>query len=118
MYAIGIDLGTTGCKAVVADRKGSIVGQEYIEYPLIVQSDKVIEQDANLWWELSCQAVRSAVAKSGVDPAEVTGISVSSQGISFVLVDENITPLANAVSWLDTRPQREMQFIFDRFTKE
>lgn len=117
MYAIGIDLGTTGCKAVMADRNGNIVGQEYIEYPLIVISDKMIEQDANLWWELSCRAVKSVVERSGIAPEQVTGISVSSQGISFVLVDENTMPLSNAISWLDTRPQREMQLISDRFSE-
>lgn len=115
MYAIGIDLGTTGCKAIVADLTGKIVGQHYIEYPLIVRSAEEIEQDANLWWELSCQAVKGAVAESGIPTDAVKGISVTSQGISFVPVDENLKAIGNAYSWLDCRAMKETARIRKKF---
>jgi xylulokinase len=115
IYTIGLDLGTTGCKAVVADCFGHILGQEYIEYPLIFSGGH-IEQDASLWWELSCMAVASATVRSGVKKEEIKAISAASQGISFVPVDIGLSPLGNAISWLDTRAKKEtgeIEKIFD-----
>ncbi len=110
-YYIGIDLGTTGCKSIVFDEFGTICGQEYIEYALILLSETEIEQDANLWWELTVKAVNTAVAKSGIDGNSVKGISISSQGISIVPVDKSLAPLHNAISWLDIRTTKQTQYI-------
>jgi xylulokinase len=106
IYSVGIDLGTTGCKAVVADRRGNIAGEDYIEYPLIFPGEHV-EQDAGLWWELTCRAVESAVTKSAVKKENIKGICAASQGISFVMTDAELSPLGSAVSWLDTRAKKE-----------
>ncbi len=117
LLAVGIDLGTTGCKAVVTNEKGKIVGQEYIEYPLIVLSEKEVEQDAALWWELACKAVKAAVENCGGDKKNVVGISVSSQGLSFLPVDKNVEPLCNAISWLDIRPSEQTEHILTKFSR-
>jgi xylulokinase len=120
-YLAGIDLGTTGCKSMVVDAGGNIAGSHYIEYDLIFTKDGV-EQDANLWWEYSKAALREAVKQSGIDGEALAGISFSSQGIAFVPVDRECRPLANAVSWYDTRAQAEAkemaadygeQYLFD-----
>ena len=111
MFSVGIDFGTTGCKAIVSDSLGRIAGQAYLEYPLLVLSKFEVEQDAHFWWELPCQAVREAVADSGVPAGQIGAVSVTSQGISFVLVDENLEPVANAISWLDCRAQEEVEDI-------
>jgi xylulokinase len=114
IYSVGIDLGTTGCKAVVADRFGRIAGERYIEYPLILSGGH-IEQDADLWWELSCRAAADAVKKSGVKKEDIKAISAASQGISFVPVDAALSPLGNAISWLDTRAKKQSAEIKKKF---
>jgi sugar (pentulose or hexulose) kinase len=55
-YLIGIDLGTTVCKCSIYDDAMKLVSQAGIEYSLIY-IDGHIEQDANLWWELSKEVV-------------------------------------------------------------
>lgn len=112
---IGIDLGTTGCKSAVLDEELNILGEAYIEYPLINLSACEIEQDANQWWDLTRQAIRISVRKSGINPESVKGISVSSQGIAFVPVDRSIHPLRNAISWLDTRAVRQKHAILEKY---
>ena len=47
----------------------------------------MIEQDPHTWWELTCKAIRQVLANSGVDRKMVRGMAVSSQGLSFVLID-------------------------------
>jgi xylulokinase len=111
MHLIAIDIGTTGCKSIVFDTTGRILGASYAEYPLLALADGVVEQDASLWWELSVQTVRDALAASGADRSGSFAIGISSQGISFVPVDASCEPIANAISWLDSRAQAEAEEI-------
>jgi len=113
MY-IGIDLGTTGCKVIRFGESGNILHMFNQEYPLICEGDHV-EQDALLWWELVCEGLTEAV-RSCADP--VRGISVSTQGISVVPVDEKGTPLCNAISWLDVRAEEETQALIAAVGKD
>ena len=113
-YLLGIDLGTTGCKSMLFDLQGRILGSHYIEYGLIFTPEGV-EQDAEEWWQNTCLCVSSAVKESGVDSRQIAALSISSQGIAGVLVDEAGRPLYNALSWLDNRSteeQEEMKALF------
>jgi xylulokinase len=108
---LGIDLGTTGIKAAVGTPQGDFLGESYLEYPLIKPAPSVVEQDAGQWWALTQEAIRLALDRSGVSGETVRALSVSSQGISFVPLDEAGTPLGNAINWLDTRATAEVAFI-------
>jgi xylulokinase len=114
-FLIGLDLGTTGCKAAVYDETGCLRGESYLEYGLITLSATEIEQDPRAWWELTCRAIRTAIEAAGVDGRAVKSISISSQGISFVPVDAAGEPLSNAINWLDTRAVAECDEIIAKF---
>ena len=115
---IGIDLGTTGCKAVVYDERGIALGESYLEYGLITLSATMVEQDPHAWWDLTLQAVNAALDAAAADRSAVRGIAVSSQGISFVLLDEDDRPLGNAINWLDGRATAECDDILARYRAE
>lgn len=110
---LGIDLGTTGCKSMIFDENLSILGNAYIEYPLINISANKIEQDAEEWWELTKKVIKKSLKQAGIKPELVKGISVSSQGIAFVPVDRDSNPLRNAFSWLDTRAKKQTTRILN-----
>jgi hypothetical protein len=84
---IGIDLGTTICKALVFDQELNLLGSASKQLSLVTLSGNEIEQDAREWWIATQEVVREALQKEGCDPRSVKGLSVSSQGISFVPVD-------------------------------
>lgn len=100
---LSIDIGTTAIKAGVFSVGGKQLGTAYLEYPLIHPERWHVEQDAGLWWDLSCQTARKALRRANVNAGEVVALSISAQGISFVPVDKRGQPLHNAFSWLDTR---------------
>ena len=43
MYLLGIDLGTTGCKSMVFNLEGNILGDNYIEYDLLKESQSFLQ---------------------------------------------------------------------------
>ena len=104
---LAIDLGTTGCRSILFDTKLRQLGVAYEEYGLITPQENWVEQDAELWWELTLRTAEKAIAQSGIDAKTIDGISISSQGITIVPVDKNWTPLCNALSWLDVRAEAE-----------
>jgi xylulokinase len=115
---LGIDLGTTGCKAAVYAQEGNLLGESYLEYGLITRSPTMIEQDPRAWWNLTCRAVELVLDQAQVNRNAVRGLALSSQGISFVLLDASGRLLGNAISWLDTRAAEESAAIVERYPAE
>ncbi len=107
MYVLGIDVGTTGTKAILVDEKGRIVAKGYQGYGLVTEVGARVEQDASLWWKALVAAVRQACA--GVEGSEVRALSLSTQGASSLLVDAEGEPLGMALTWLDGRATREAE---------
>lgn len=115
---LAIDLGTTGCRSILFDEKLNLLGMSYEEYELITIKENYIEQDATRWWELTLKTIKEAIAKANVNGKEIKSISISSQGITIVPVDENVNPLCNALSWLDIRAQEESTRIEADFGRD
>lgn len=105
MYIIGLDIGTTGTKALLVDStNGFVAGKGYCGYSLITQGDHV-EQDATDWIRASRFAIQEAMRNNTDKP--VSAISISSQGASMAIVDENGSPVGNAITWMDSRARAE-----------
>ena len=112
MYVLGVDVGTTGTKAILADDKGTLVGRSYKGYPLITLADGGLEQCASDWWLTFIDTVREATACIA-DKNEILALSLSTQGGSCVLLDGAGEPLANAHTWMDTRPASVLDAFAD-----
>lgn len=107
-FYAGLDLGTTGCKCLVFDQFGKIHGKAGVEYELIFTEDGV-EQDADEWWRAAADTLRRAC-----EGLPVRAVSISTQGISGVPVGQSGECLSNAISWLDTRAEKEAKELADR----
>jgi len=113
---LGIDLGTTGIKAAICTPDGHLLGDSYLEYPLIRPEPGVVEQDADLWWALAQDAIRQAILAAQVQGDTIQALSVSSQGISFVPVDKAGRTLSQSINWLDTRATAEAATIRQQYS--
>lgn len=101
MLFIGLDVGTTGVKALVLDENGRVYGSGYREYELVYEAGNRVTQNAEDWWTGTVEAVREATAS--VDCTAIRGIGLSTQGATMVAVDENGLPLGDALTWMDGR---------------
>ena len=108
MYLLGLDVGTTGCKAVIFDPAGRILGKGFQDYPIETDRTGRAEQDAEAVWEKVKLVIRQAAAGSG-RPEEIRAMSLSVQGDAIIPVDGRFRALRRAVLGMDYRsaPQAE-----------
>ena len=103
-YLLGIDIGTSACKAAVFDQNGEVVASASEEYPVDYPRPGWAEQNPEDWWHAVCTAVRR-MAAGGADLNEIGGIGIDGQSWSAIPVDESGTVLAKTPIWMDTRAQ-------------
>ena len=75
MSLLGIDVGTTGCKAVIFDRSGEIIAAEYEENPLIHPKQGWVELDPNLIFFNIKNIIKKAFQKADKDKIKALAIS-------------------------------------------
>ncbi len=100
---LGIDIGTSSCKAAVFQTNGQAVAAASAEYAIYRPGPGFAEQNPEEWWQAACQAVRECMEKGRLSPKDVAGIGVDGQSWSAVAVDRHGEVLANTPIWMDTR---------------
>ena len=118
MLVIGLDVGTTGTKAVVADESGKILAGAYKEYELASSEGGAwVSQNADDWWDAVVCTVRGALEKIS-DKNDVAAIGISTQGASMLAVDEDGRPLCEVITWMDSRAARETEYLSEKIGSE
>jgi len=103
-YYIGIDIGTSGCKAVLFDENGYQRSPAYREYDIISSNDGWAELDSDEVIIKCFEVIREAA--SHVIQDSIRGIGISCQGEAFTLVDEEGKALCNAFVSSDIRARK------------
>lgn len=114
MYFIGIDVGTSGTKAVLIDETGALLRSHTEEYPMYQPENGWAEQNPSDWWEAvkrSLQAVCEGISC-------VSGIGLTGQMHGLVMLDEKNTVIRPAIIWCDQRTGRECEEITQKTGKD
>jgi xylulokinase len=116
MYAIGIDSGTQGTKALVVDfATGRVLGKGYAVHamaPGLKPGES--EQDPATWVAAMERALALALRSSRADPAKVVSLGVSGQQHGFVALDARGRPIRPAKLWNDTSTIAETEALIGR----
>ena len=102
-YLLGIDIGTSACKAAVFNREGRVTAAASREYRIYRVRPDWVEQDPEEWWHAACQAVKEIMMKSGIAAHDIAGIGVDGQSWTAVAVDGRGQVMTNTPIWLDSR---------------
>ena len=106
-YLLGVDIGTSGTKTVLFDSCGATVASAAVEYPLYQPQNGWAEQDPADWWNAVTSTIRTVLAQSEIDPANVAGIGLSGQMHGLVMLDETGNVLRRSIIWCDGRTTAE-----------
>ncbi len=99
-HYMGVDIGTSGCKAVVFDENGKQISAAYREYDVISSQPGWAELDSDKVIKKCFEVIAESAAEV---PGKVRGLGISSQGEAFTPIDKDGRALANALVSSDMR---------------
>jgi xylulokinase len=102
-YLLGIDVGTTGSKAILIGADGTVKASATTEYPMFTPQPLWAEQDPTEWWAATVTSIQQVLAKSGAKPAQVAGVGLTGQMHGLVLLDAQGEVLRPCIMWNDQR---------------
>lgn len=107
--AVGIDFGTSGCRAIAIDCDGSVQGEVSLRLPPPVRHGVAVEQEPSLW----ATALHELLARlTRAVPAERIGaIAVDGTSGTVLLADAAGVPLGPALMYNDGRATAEAATI-------
>lgn len=108
MVYMGVDIGTTGTKAVVFRPDGTVAASAYREYPLIHPRPGWAELDPWLVWESVTEVLRESAGRAR-EP--IQAIAFSALGEAVTPVDVHGEPLDNTLIAMDVRAERECAWL-------
>jgi len=114
MYLMGLDIGTTGCKASLFRENGELVAVSRREYEILFPAPGWAEQDAENVWRLAQECIVEVIHTSKAY-REITAIGLSVQGEAVIPVDVNGNALRNAILGMDTRTNEQNRWLEERF---
>ncbi|OKO80737.1 xylulose kinase [Bradyrhizobium sp. NAS80.1] len=106
MY-LGMDIGTSGVKAVLVSEAGAVVATAARELALSHPAPLWSEQDPDAWVDAATGAVDDLAARHPREVAQVRGIGLSGQMHGATLLGGDGRPLRPAILWNDGRSQAE-----------
>ncbi len=111
---LGIDVSTTGAKALLIDEQGGVAASATT--PLTLQTPRPLwsEQDPHEWWRGTSASIRKALAEARATGAEVAAVGLTGQMHGLVLLDADRNVLRPAILWNDQRTGAECEEIHRR----
>ena len=120
-YLLGLDVGTTGAKALLIDSTGETAASATVEYPMYTPHPQWAEQNPEDWWQASVESIRRTLrtlAERGGDPAQIAGIGLTGQMHGLVLLGKDGAVLRPCIMWNDQRSGVQCAWITEQVGAE
>src|SRR5580698_4207712 len=112
MWFLGMDVGTSGTRAVLVDEQGRVVSSASEEHaPFRTPHPGWAEQDPEDWWRAALIAIRAAIAAAPEQKQPIYGVGLTGQMHGAVLLDKDGIVLRPSLIWCDTRTQPECDWL-------
>lgn len=119
MNFLGIDVGTSGSRAVLIDADGKIVAAATVEHePFASPEIGWAEQNPNDWWRAVSAAIREVLASDNVRAEEIGAIGLSGQMHGAVFLNEKDEPLRSSIIWCDQRTEKQARELTEKIGAE
>lgn len=100
---VGLDISTTGAKALLIDARGEVVASATTEYPLSTPHPLWAEQAPEDWWACACASLREMLGLAKSRGEEIRAVGLTGQMHGLVLLDRSGNVLRPAILWNDQR---------------
>ncbi|MFB3737871.1 MAG: xylulokinase [Candidatus Velamenicoccus archaeovorus] len=110
---VGVDIGTTGARAVAVDEGGRVVHAHSAGYPLLTPRPQWTEQEPAAWWCATRETLGAVVQACRARSGEVVGIGLTGQMHGSVFLDDDGRVIRPALLWNDQRTGDQCREIED-----
>ena len=115
MYFLGLDIGTSGSRAIVIDENGKTIASATAEHaPFASPEIGWAEQDPADWWRASVNAIQEVLHSRKCRPDEIAGVSFSGQMHGSIFLDETDKVIRPALLWCDQRTEKHCVEITEK----
>jgi len=111
---LGLDIGTSGTKALLLDDQARVRATATVGHPIFFPRPGWSEQRPDDWWASACRATRLVLRKGRASAADVGGVGLSGQMHGSVFLDARGRVLRPALLWNDQRTAAECAEIEQR----
>ncbi len=103
-FILALDQGTTSCRALLFDKKGTIVSSAQKEFTQHFPKSGWVEHDALEIWNTQAEMMKSAISQKNISPESIAAIGITNQRETVVVWNKNTgQPIYNAIVWQDKR---------------
>jgi len=102
-YRLGIDLGTSYFKFSIYDQTLNLNGLGRVTVEKDTTKGFLCEVPSSRFIHLLKTGIHQACEKTDISPSQIDVVGYSSQANSFILLDENYSPLTPLILWPDNR---------------
>ena len=119
MYVLGIDVGTSGTRALVIDQRGRIVASATEDHAAF-SSPKIgwAEQNPEDWWRACGIAVKKALSAGSIASDQIACVGFSGQMHGAVMLDAQDRVVRPALIWCDVRTQKQCDDLTQKIGAE
>jgi xylulokinase len=122
MLLLGIDLGTSSIKVSIVDAISgkAVATAQYPDIETSISSPQAgwAEQDPDMWWENTQQAIKKAIQSNNINGNDISAIGISYQMHGLVVVDKANKVLRPSIIWCDSRAVGQGQKAFETIGQE
>jgi len=106
---IGIDIGTSACRACAIDERTTVVAEARIDLPAPARDGARVEQDAGVWRRVLTETLDSLCQR--LNPSRVSRMAVDATSATLLLCDQQGMPLTPGLMYNDARSTTEAEDI-------
>lgn len=106
---LGVDLGSSGVKAILLSIDRGIVASGSKEVALYSLNTGWAEADPQEWWNAFCALVPQLLEMAEAKSEDIKALSISGMVPAVLVLDEDKNPLRNAILQNDARAQSEIE---------
>ncbi len=101
---LGVDIGTSSCKAIIIDSKAKVLSSATVEYFLDFSHEGTwAEIDPEKWYQAAVEAIKRCMEKASVEGDKILAVGLSGQMVSLLGLDSEGAAVRPVIMWLDKR---------------
>jgi xylulokinase len=111
---LGLDVGTTSTKAVLAHPEAGVVAQASAPSGLSSPHAGWAQADPHQWWRNVCDLVPQVLAEAHASSADIAAVATTGMVPAVIVTDSDNKPLRPAILQNDARATEEIRYLAGR----